>query len=441
MTAGADGGSLDAERVARILLSRGSVREAIALLRGAVARDREEEACAALLASVLANGPPESVPSSQALTLELVDRWIRRGMLVEALALLGGTPMGGDETGREWANLLGELLAPVPVDAEEALVEMHRQLLTGGASVALVLLEERARREPALPAWATRRLELLRWILLDNAASAEEGPELSGVAPNMLAVAVRSAVQRGSLKDVLEATRWIAKQHPSDPDPPALARAVETLLHEVEQHAEESGQQARTLPMFGRPAAAMQLRMGNLGQAAKVYRRLLEKDPEEAQVAELIDAIEAVLRAARGEPVAPFGASDDPWSAATERGDSGESAMDAFDDPASVTQVTVLPEEIVERERASAPAPSLSLSEVLGDEDDDGSTTQTPAAPALAERFLAEGRLYEAELIYRGLATSEPDQEEWTRRADAIRAIREGDEPGVVLVRAIRRVE
>src|SRR5688572_8163850 len=107
---------LDAEHAARVLLARGSVREGIALLRGAVARNAEEEGCAALLREVIAGRLPPKNGEETELGLPLVDRWIRRGMLVEALAVLGGTPMASEETGREWANLLGELLAPVPFE-------------------------------------------------------------------------------------------------------------------------------------------------------------------------------------------------------------------------------------------------------------------------------------------------------------------------------------
>lgn len=400
------------------------------MLRGAVARDREEEGCAALLAEVLAGHVPAG-EDGPVLSLALVDRWIRRGMLVEALALLGGTPMGSDETGREWANLLGELLAPVPVDAEETLVEMHKQLLSGGAPVALVLLEERAAREPALPAWATRRLELLRWMLLDNAAIAESHPELAGAAPpTALATAVRDAVNARDLRAALEAARRFAASDPSDPDPPLVARAIEKILREIEAHAEEAGTYGRTLPMFGHPAAAMQLRMGNLPQACLVYRKLLAKHPDDDHGRDMIEAIEAVLSAARGEPVAR-----DAWESDTELGD--ERALEDLDIPA--TAVTALPEMLFGAPEKSGPMKLGELPEGVVREDDDA-TTEMLGAPQQAERLLAQGKLDEAELMFRALAKAHPEEPGWARRLDEVRALRGGD-GGVVLVRAIRRVE
>lgn len=433
MSTAADSGSPAPDAVARVLVCRGSVREGIAMLRGAVARDRDEEACAALLAEVLAGRTPGEPSDPPALSLALVDRWIRRGLLVEALALLGGTPMGSEDTGREWANLLGELLAPVPVDAEETLVEMHKQLLTGGASVALVLLEERAKRGPSLPAWASRRLEVLRWMLLDNAGTAESHPELAGEAPpTALATTVREAVNARKLRGALEAVRRLAAADPADPDPPVVAGAIEQIVGEIERHADDAGIHARTIPMFGHPAGAMQLRMGNLPQASMVYRRLLAKDPEDEHSRRMIDAIDAVLRAARGEPV-------DTWAADTTAGE-----LDPRDLDIPATAITALPEGMMGGPEDGPDSGTVQLGDVpegvASFDDDEGTTTEMLSAPLQAERYLAEGRLEEAELLYRSLAAAHPDDAGWARRAEEVRALR-GSSPGVVLVRAIRTVE
>ena len=295
---------LDAERVAVALVARGSLPEAVALLRAAVARDASEEGCRALLGKLSAGELPEREPPPPALTLDLVDRWIRRGMLVEALALLGGTEMARDETGCEWANLLGELLAPVPVDAEEALVEMHRHLLTGGASVALTVLEERERRAPALPTWASRRLALLRWMLLDNASMAQSHPSLAGGGTTALAAAVLDAVNKRALPRALEAARKLAEADPSDVEAPAVARCIETILAEIERYAEDAGNHARTLPMSGPSAVAMQLRMGNYTHAASACAKLLARQGDDPHLRALLNAIDGLLRAARGERIA-----------------------------------------------------------------------------------------------------------------------------------------
>ncbi len=398
--------------MAGALLQRGAVREAVALLRGAVARDGDEDECARLLGEVLGGRarPHESAPP---ITLELVDRWIRRGMLVEALAILCGTPIGSDDTGREWADLLGELLAPVPVDAEPTLRQMHRHLLTGGASLALVILDERAKREPTLPAWAIRRLSLLRWMLLDNAATAERHPQLSEGAPTALATAVREAVNERNPGAALAAARRQHALDPSDPDPPALARAIEAILAEIERHGEEAHQHARTLPMFGHPAARMQLRMGNIAQAGVVYRKLLAKEPGDAHAKEMLDHIEAVLRAVAGEPVA-----HDSWSADTE-----------LHDDLEIT--------------SAMPAPDFTHGDLpdhpeIAPLEEDEPTTRTPSAAEDADRLIAEGRLDEAERLLASLAAAFPSEPEWAERLDQLAALRAS---GVVLVRAIRTVE
>jgi hypothetical protein len=199
--------------------------------------------------------------------------------------------------------VLGELLAPVPVDAEETLVEMHRHLLTGGAPVALTLREERDKREPALPAWAARRLAVLRWLLLDNASVAQSHAALTGTGATALAASVLEAVNRRNLRGGLVAARRLAQSDPHDPEPPAVARVIEAILEEIERHAEDPGSHARTLPMHGRGAVAMQLRMGNYAHAASAYARLLAKDGD-PHLRIMLAAVDGLLRAARGERIA-----------------------------------------------------------------------------------------------------------------------------------------
>jgi CBS domain-containing protein len=303
------------ERVARALFQRGARREGVALLRGAVARDRGAERCRALLDEVLAGGEPAAPPGAIELDLARVDGWIREGMLVEALALLGGTPMGSLETGREWANLLGELLAPVPVDAEETLVEMHRQLLGGGASVALTLLEERARRDPPLPAWARRRLELLRWMLLDNAGTAERPAALPDEAPSPLSGAIRGAVSRRDFSRALEAARAFARARPDHRDAARTVEALASLCAELQRLPEEVASEIHTVPMADHAAALMQLEMGNLHQARAIYGRLVARTPADGRARRMLADVGALMRALSGAPVVeeePVGAGAPP---------------------------------------------------------------------------------------------------------------------------------
>jgi hypothetical protein len=180
--------------------------------------------------------------------------------------------------------------------------------------------------------------------------------------------------------------------------------------------------------MFGHPAAAMQLRMGNLPQACVVYRKLLSKHPDDEDARTMVETIEALLRATRGEPV-------EVWAADTHLGeDDGPGDLEI---PA--TTVTAIAERPSEAPEESGPVMLGAIPDGLGGEDE-GSTTEMPSAPQEAERLLAEGKLEEAELIYRSLAAANPEDAAWARRADEVRSLRAGD-PGVVLVRAIRTVK
>jgi tetratricopeptide (TPR) repeat protein len=171
--------------------------------------------------------------------------------------------------------------------------------------------------------------------------------------------------------------------------------------------------------MFGHPAAAMQMRMGNLKQACVVYRKLLAKHPDDELGRTMLEHTEAVMRAVRGEPVV-----DDYQAFDETTNQDGEPLFDLNIPPTAVTGTPVL-------ERSGRTPVRLPLPE--GVEEDD------PVEQA--EHYLAEGRLEEAEAIYRQLAQDDPDNPEWLQRSEAVRAAREGETNGVVLVRVIRTVE
>ncbi len=412
----------EVELVARALCARGSVREAIAMLRGAVTRDAGHQDCRTLLDAIEGGDVPAGPGTTVELDLPLVDRWIRAGALVEALALLGGTPMGSLDTGREWANLLGELLAPVPVDAEETLVAMHHQLLSGGASVALTLLEEREREAgEGLPAWASRRLELLRWMLLDNAAVAESYRELPTTAPSALAGALRDPLGRRNVPQALEAARAFCDANPGHEDAHRACLALEAIAKEIEVHSGSDTTHSLTIPMYGLPAAAMQLRMGNLDAACSIYRKL-EGRAEGAEATRLLEEVEALQRALAGEPV-----ERDSWTEETTQ-------LEAPPDDG-------WPEESEEAtlDGLEAIAPSTTLDPPRGV--DMGPTTEMPDAAGQAERLVAQGRLEEAEKLLRALAGSSRDGSSLLARADAIAEMRAKRDSSGVLVRQIKPVK
>lgn len=400
----------------------GSTDEAIALLRGAVKRDAGQDACRALLDRLEGGEAPEIPGDSLELDFELVDSWIRRGMLVEALAVLGGTSLGSGDKGREWANLLGELMAPVPADAEDTLVQMHAQLMSGGASVALTLLEERDRRVPVLPAWACRRLALLRWMLLDNASAAETA-ELEAPASELAGVLGASLKRRGLLA-ALEAVRALISERPDHQDAARVLAALESLHADVTSQVKITGGSHNTVPMVGHMAAVMQVRMGNLENSRSLYQGMIDKEGDE-RAAVLLAEIEVLIAALAGEALFD----DDLAGEVTQL-----RPVSGLEPPFPMTKETRLPEESGKVVVTEMGAPE-------GAEVD--RTTELPTASFHAEQLADQGRLAEAEEIYRGLASLQPEQPELLRRAEELGRLREGGAVAAsgVLVRVILPVK
>ena len=424
--AGSQTTNVDREVVqaARALYLVGSIDEAISLLRGAVCRDPSQVFCEELLGKLQTGQETNITETSVHLDLELVDKWIRRGMLVEALALLGGTALGSEEKGREWADLLGELMAPVPVDAEDALVEMHGQLMSGGASVALTLLEERERSQPALPAWANRRLAVLRWMLLDN-ASAAETREVAVPASELAGVLSISLSRRG-LPAALEAVRAFVRGHPDHADGARALIALEALNDDITRQVHLTQASNNTMPMVGHMAAVMQVRMGNLENARRVYSKLIEDDDDErAQV--LLAEVEVLLAALAGESISDV---EELAGEATQM-----RATNTVEPAFPMTKETRLPEESGRIVVTELEAP---------DGVDYGPTTEIPTADVHAEQLVRQGRLAEAEEIYRGLASLQPERRDFQSRADELRSERHGHARAAnsgVLVRVILPVK
>lgn len=420
-------GDLEVEQIARALHKRGAAAESVALLRGALRRDGDQDASRALLRAMVANDPIAAPQKIVHLDFPLVDRWIRRGMLVEALALLGGTSLGSGEMGREWANLLGELLAPVPVDAEATLVEMYRQLLSGGASVALTLLEERSRAEPSLPAWASRRLELLRWMLLDNAKGLES--EAPGAAPSLLAGALAMPLLYQGWEGAKTALEEYLVAHPDDADARRTLEAVEAIALEIDQHGSLVESSPHTMPMVGHPAALMQLRMGNLANAVSLYRRM----PDDDRASLVLSEVEVVMRALEGEPVLEpeefLGETTNVRSA---------HAFDETTEPDHIEDVEVTRRVRLSHAGGDSPPVITELGPPVGV--DFKATAKLPRADAAALKLEGAGKLAEAEAIYRELARTD-ESGEWTRRAEELRRRRAANSHDGVLVQVIKPVD
>ena len=490
-------GNAEVEQIAGALVARGQLREAVAMLRGAVARDKQADGCRELLGRVLEGERPDATGLAVELDLPLVDRWIRAGMLVEALALLGGTTMGSRETGREWANLLGELLAPVPSDADRALRDMHRQLLSGGVSVALTILEERSRRtdKGALPAWALRRLEVLRWMLLDNASTAEAAPDVSLEGHTLISMAIRGPLNQRDFPGALEAAQGLVRIYPENRDAARTAEALETILLEIERHKNDPTTEKRTIPMFGHPAAAMQLRMGNLRPVCAVYRKLIEKFPDDDHARLMLAEVEAVIRAldAEDEPfreeatVVAFGGETEPGestafgldtvshplrdeevsdaalsdaalsdAALSHDSDEEETRDDTIPPPAPVSpHATFSPDLSALAPPMEAPIPVTAMTRLpevaeraeasrrvrIADSGLSEATVATPGPRAAAEQLVAEGRVAEAEAMLRGFAELFPHDSSHLERANELRRMLGPQAGDGVIVRRILSVK
>jgi len=290
--------------VARALHARGQCFEAEVIVLGALARDPSDtDARSASMA--IRRGQRLGAPASEpTIDLRMVDGWIRAGMLVEALALLVANPIpDADDRVQEWADLLGELLAPVPAHAEPVFVEMHRQLLRGAATVAMAVLEDRAAEGP-LPPWASRRLALLRWMLLDN-AQAQVHEEKRELATSPLAQALQPALDQRSLTAARDAAGKFVQDNPSDDEAAEVLMALEMLIDEMSAHDHIGLMGGQTVPVMGRPAAAMQLQMASLEGAAALYRKLASGQVAIPEARGLLYSVETVLRALEPRAEAP----------------------------------------------------------------------------------------------------------------------------------------
>lgn len=273
---------------ARALAAMGSHREAECMLRGALARLPDQGAFRSALMGLSVDAASGSWPP---LSILHVERWIRDGMLVEALAALSGCSFGED--GQRWAHLLGELLAPPP-DTSQAHSSVHQSLLRGGASVAMAKLDDLSRSTNLEP-WAARRLQLLRWMLIDNAQSAPRDSQVDVLA-SPLAKALFEPLEARDLAGMVRAAE--ATDHP---DAQLTARALARLAHEVQKQGSSESADQRTVQHMGRTAAAMQLHMTAFESARAVYEQMLTKAAE-PEVAQLLVAVQGVERVLIGRP-------------------------------------------------------------------------------------------------------------------------------------------
>lgn len=302
------------DHVARVLLRDGARDDAMVLLRAAIERDPGEKACGALLRAVEARPDASVWGPDLRIDMALIDAYVRRGMLLEALAVLRGSGLASEPYGRRRQQELEELLRPAPDGAGDTLREVDRQLRTGGAAVALAILEDRIAAGEQLPDWAKRRHALLSRILLDNAEiPSEDEPSSPGMAASALGRLVESRLRSRDLAGALDDARKYAAQHAADVDAKAVVAALERLTEAAGQRTSEHAiiaESVRTVPMKGHTVAEFQVRMGNLRQAARFYRKLVLDDPHDAVARQRLEDVQTLRRVLEGRT-----ASLDPLSA------------------------------------------------------------------------------------------------------------------------------
>lgn len=299
------------DHVARVLLKDGARDEALSLLRAAVARDPGERACAALLRAVEARPDASVYGPDLRLDLGLVETYTRSGMLLEALAILRGARLDGTEEGRRRLAVLEELLAPCPRGADEELLRTDVELRTGGAAVALTVLEERIARDPDVPEWALRRHALLSDVLLSHAQPAPRSSSVDVSARSPLARALGERFAARDVNGALDAAREMARQHPGEVHYAAVVEALDRLVAAMRKASKDrAAPLLSTQPMTGETVALFQLRMGNVPEAERYFRKLVLEAPLDHLARQRLEDIQAVRQALEdrgvaGEPPAP----------------------------------------------------------------------------------------------------------------------------------------
>jgi len=366
----------------------------MSLLRAAIRRDPGERACAALIKALEAR--PDAAVSGPELVLDLplVDDYVARGMLLEARAELSGAGPDAAGPGFDRARALDELLSPVPEGAEPALIEAFRHLLTGGASLSLSLIEEHLQRGEALPPWAAHRRSVLRRLLLDRvldsatsgahavtAASGQLAPGDAESDANALASIVTRLIQERDLRGAAARLQAHCASAPYDVAAVVAAAALERIVVVLDQRDPPPDRMdTRTAPMGAGKVADLNLRMGNLVEAERLYRRTLLDDPENAQLRTMLDDVQSVRRFLDS----PAATAPTPHAGLT------RAMIDAV-----VAEIAVRPTERLKTVDDAAldgsPEEFAQLYTDIGSEDDDsaGGATHVTGLPEEVQRALA----------------------------------------------------
>lgn len=127
--------------------------------------------------------------------------------------------------------------------------------------------------------------------------------------PTPVAAALRPALDARDLDGMARAARELAARCP---DARTASQALALLVREAEEQIAEVELSAHTVPVSGRRAAAVQLRMANFEVASGLYEELLRAQPGDRQLAAVVAALRDLEAALTGAPSSDAG-TPEPW--------------------------------------------------------------------------------------------------------------------------------
>lgn len=236
--------------------------------------------------------PPGAAAGPPPLDLSLVMSLVERNRYYEARCLLYAIGLGGEAFARELAQLLDEVLAPLPRGADPSFGAVLQLIRVGQAPSALRALEE-VRREPGLlPDSWERRCRALHALV--HGRWNDKPPSVEAYTRDT----VVAYLWARDLPGAWQAARAAGAHE--------LANALQRLMDATERALPESsggdGFEPQTVPMEGHRLCEFQIRMGAFDQADAGYRALLRQDPDDERARGHLADVITVLRALGEEP-------------------------------------------------------------------------------------------------------------------------------------------
>lgn len=173
------------DHIARELWKRGARDAAIDILRASVMRDPTARASAALLRAVEARPDASVSGPSVEIEMELVDAVAGQGMLLEARAMLRGTPLGRLADGQDRLARYDSVLARVPEELARVWHDAFAHVHLGAARHAISLIDREEANANFPPEWVVVRRTTLRELLSVTAVDRPSARPLGSTPPRV----------------------------------------------------------------------------------------------------------------------------------------------------------------------------------------------------------------------------------------------------------------